>query len=216
LFSSDRTGTRHWSGKHHRVVQGINLISTIWTDGSAIVPVDFRIYCPDKDGKNKNDHFRDMVRAAEERQFHPDCVIFDSWYSSIDNLKLIRSLKWHWCTRLKSNRLIDPDHTPITARSLRSIFPPKEKLSTCANTGSSRYSELFILTERMNIGQQIFWMRLNLTENRSRTLDGILRNITGALNNVAASRDARVVKMWSSEDIFFFHYLPFFVWNLID
>ena len=76
--------TRHWSGKHHRVVQGINLISTIWTDGSAIVPVDFRIYCPDKDGKNKNDHFRDMVRAAEERQFHPDCVIFDSWYSSID------------------------------------------------------------------------------------------------------------------------------------
>jgi hypothetical protein len=103
--------TRHWSGKHHRVVQGINLILTIWTDGSAIVPVDFRIYCPDKDGKNKNDHFRDMVRAAEERQFHPDCVIFDSWYSSIDNLKLIRSLKWHWCTRLKSNRLIDPDHT---------------------------------------------------------------------------------------------------------
>ena len=39
--------TRHWSGKHHRVVQGINLISTIWTDGSAIVPVDFRIYNPD-------------------------------------------------------------------------------------------------------------------------------------------------------------------------
>jgi len=25
--------TRYWSGKHHRVVQGINLISTIWTDG---------------------------------------------------------------------------------------------------------------------------------------------------------------------------------------
>jgi putative transposase len=52
-----------------------------------------------------------MVRAAEERQFKPNCVIFDSWYSSIDNLKLIRSLQWHWCTRLKSNRLVDPDHT---------------------------------------------------------------------------------------------------------
>ena len=24
--------TRHWSGKHHRVVQGINLVSTIWTE----------------------------------------------------------------------------------------------------------------------------------------------------------------------------------------
>ena len=119
--------TRHWSGKHHRVVQGINLISTIWTDGSAIVPVDFRIYCPDKDGKNKNDHFRDMVQAAEERQFHPDCVIFDSWYSSIDKLKLIRSLKWHWCTRLKSNRLVDPDHTcnrPISEIDI----PPEGKV----------------------------------------------------------------------------------------
>jgi putative transposase len=27
--------TRQWSGKHHRVVQGINLISTVWTDGTA-------------------------------------------------------------------------------------------------------------------------------------------------------------------------------------
>jgi putative transposase len=88
-----------------------NLISTIWTDGTAIVPVDFRIYCPDKDEKNKNDHFRDMIRAADDRNFHPGCVIFDSWYSSIDNLKLIRSLNWHWCTRLKSNRLVDPDHS---------------------------------------------------------------------------------------------------------
>jgi hypothetical protein len=103
--------TRHWSGKHHRVVQGINLISTIWTEGSAIVPVDFRIYHPDKDGKTKNDHFRDMLRAAKARKFRPGCIIFDSWYSSIDNLKLIRSLEWHWCTRLKSNRLVNPDNS---------------------------------------------------------------------------------------------------------
>lgn len=116
--------TRHWSGKHHRVVQGINLISTIWTDGSAIVPIDFRIYCPDNDGKNKNDHFRDMLRAADERKFQPGCIIFDSWYSSIDNLKLIRSLKWHWCTRLKSNRLVDPDHSHN--RSVSDIDIPPE------------------------------------------------------------------------------------------
>jgi putative transposase len=43
--------------------------------------------------------------------FQPGCIIFDSWYSSIENLKLIRSLKWHWCTRLKSNRLVNPDHS---------------------------------------------------------------------------------------------------------
>lgn len=50
-----------------------------------------------------------MVNAAKKRQFKPKCVIFDSWYSSIENLKLIRALEWHWCTRLKSNRLVNPD-----------------------------------------------------------------------------------------------------------
>lgn len=103
--------TRHWSGKHHRVVQGINLITTLWTDGVAIIPVDYRIYYPDKDAKTKNDHFRDMLEEAKRRGFHPECVLFDSWYASIDNLKMVRSLTWHLFTRLKSNRPVDPDHT---------------------------------------------------------------------------------------------------------
>ena len=36
--------TRHWSGKHHRVVLGINLISMVWSDGNAVIPCDFRVY----------------------------------------------------------------------------------------------------------------------------------------------------------------------------
>ncbi len=36
--------SRHWSGKHHAVVQGINLISLVWTDGNACLPCDFRLY----------------------------------------------------------------------------------------------------------------------------------------------------------------------------
>jgi putative transposase len=36
--------TPHWSGKHHRVVMGINLFSLVWTDGEALLPCDFRIY----------------------------------------------------------------------------------------------------------------------------------------------------------------------------
>jgi hypothetical protein len=30
--------TRHWSGKHKRVVWGINLITLVWTDGDRVVP----------------------------------------------------------------------------------------------------------------------------------------------------------------------------------
>lgn len=100
--------TRHWSGKHHAVVQGINLVSLLWTDGDRHIPCDYRVY--DKgDGLTKNDHFAAMIRTAHGRGFAPRCVVFDGWYSSLDNLKLIRSLGWNWLTRLKSNRLVNLD-----------------------------------------------------------------------------------------------------------
>lgn len=82
-----------WSGKHHRIVNGINITTLIWTDGEAIIPVDFRVYDIDVDGKTKNDHFRDMLHEAKERDFQPGFVLFDSWYASVDNLKTIRKLK---------------------------------------------------------------------------------------------------------------------------
>src|SRR6266567_346060 len=98
--------SRHWSGKHRAVVQGINLVSLLWTDGDRHIPCDYRIY--DKaDARTKNDHFADMIRAAYARQFRPRCVVFDGWYSSLDNLKLIRACGWVWLTRLKSNRLVN-------------------------------------------------------------------------------------------------------------
>lgn len=100
---------RHWSGKHHRVVLGINLISLLWTDGEALIPTDFRVYDKPIGGKNKNEHFRDMLAAAKGRGFQPDYVLFDSWYSSLDNLKQIRSYGWLWLSRLKSNRQVNPD-----------------------------------------------------------------------------------------------------------
>ena len=101
--------TQHWSGKHGEVVKGINLISLLWTDGEAAVPCDFRIYDRENDGLTKNDHFRTMVREAADRGFEPELVAFDSWYAALENLKLLRDLEWDWLTRLKSNRLVDPD-----------------------------------------------------------------------------------------------------------
>ena len=98
--------SRHWSGKHHAVVQGINLISLVWTDGNGCLPCDFRLYNKVQDGLDKNDHFQAMVRIAKERGFQPALVAFDGWYSSLDNLKLLRELGWHWLTRLKSNRQV--------------------------------------------------------------------------------------------------------------
>jgi len=98
--------SRHWSGKHHEVVQGINLISLVWTDGDACLPCDYRLYNKAQDGLNKNDHFRAMLEQAKARGFQPSLVAFDSWYSSLENLKLVRDFGWNWLTRLKSNRQV--------------------------------------------------------------------------------------------------------------
>lgn len=71
--------TRHWSGKHRRVVDGINLLTLLWTDGERLIPLDYRIYDRVRDGKTKNDHFRDLLERAYVRGFEPECVLFDTW-----------------------------------------------------------------------------------------------------------------------------------------
>ena len=115
--------TWHWSGKHGRTVKGINLLTLLWR-GSAKedsseeegpgtasrephVPCDFRLY--EKGGKTKNEHVRDMLDRAAERGFAPEMVLFDSWYSSLDNLKKVQALEWTFLTRLKKNRKVNPD-----------------------------------------------------------------------------------------------------------
>ncbi len=110
--------SRHWSGKHREVVEGINLITLLWTDGDRHVPVDYRLFDKAQDSLTKNDHFQAMLKEAHERGFAPACVVFDSWYSSLENLKIIRDFGWKWLTRLKSNRLVNPDRTGLRAVSL--------------------------------------------------------------------------------------------------
>jgi len=116
--------TNHWSGKHHRVVRGINLISLVWTDdGQSSVPCDYRLYNKAHDGLDKNDHFRAMLDMAQARGFRPSLVAFDGWYSALDNLKQIRGYGWEWLTRLKSNRIVSPVPGQALAVSALDIPP---------------------------------------------------------------------------------------------
>ncbi len=95
---------RHWLGKHRAVVEGINLVTLLWTDGDRHVPVDYRIYDKTGDTLTKNDQFRALLEAADGRGFRPECVVFDSWYSSLENLQQVRNVGWVWLTQLKTNR----------------------------------------------------------------------------------------------------------------
>jgi len=97
---------KQYSGKHHGIVKGIDLVNMIWTDGSKMIPVDYRIYDPTRDDKTKNDHAREMLKSQEKRGFKPLYVLMDAWFTSVDNLKAIRSKNWNWIGALKSNRLV--------------------------------------------------------------------------------------------------------------
>lgn len=82
----------------------------LWSDGNSALPCDCCLYDkPLNGGKTKNEHFQGMLKAANERGFCPSLVCFDSWYASVENLKLVRSLEWHFLTRLKGNRLVNPN-----------------------------------------------------------------------------------------------------------
>lgn len=111
-----------WSGKHQRVVKGIDLLTLLWTDGDRHLPCDYRLYDKRTDGLTKNDHFQNLLGVARERGFSPKCVLFDSWYSGLANLKLLRSFGWRWLTRLKANRKVNPDRTGL--RPIKEVVIP--------------------------------------------------------------------------------------------
>ena len=67
---------RHWSGKQKAVVEGINLITLLWTDGVRCVPIDYRVFDKDRDGKTKNDHFAEMLLVASEAWFQSATGLF--------------------------------------------------------------------------------------------------------------------------------------------
>src|SRR5450759_3061638 len=117
---------RMWSGKHHRTVKGIGLITLIWTDGTTVIPVDFRIYNIDEDDKTKNDHFRDMIDKGEERDFNPEFVLFDT-----SDLPQMSSKKEHFfCYRFQV----------ITSKSgtIISILTPKNRSEKLSAESQSR------------------------------------------------------------------------------
>jgi len=98
-------GAARRSGKHHRVVQGISLLALVYTHQGRSVPVNFRVY-RHVEGKSKNDYFREMTLELWQWGLRPAWVTADAWFSSLDNLKFLRSLEVGVMMGLEKNRLI--------------------------------------------------------------------------------------------------------------
>lgn len=98
-----------YSGAEHGLVRGIGIVNLVHSAGAQkdFYPIDYRIYAPDQDGKTKNEHFVEMVRnAIADKRIQAKRILFDTWYASADNLKLVHRLGLVFFTTLKSNRMV--------------------------------------------------------------------------------------------------------------
>jgi hypothetical protein len=98
-----------YSGAEHGLVRGIGVVNLVHSAGAKkdFYPIDYRIYAPEQDGKTKNDHFVEMIRnAIADKQIQAKRILFDTWYASADNLKLVDRLGLTFFTTLKSNRMV--------------------------------------------------------------------------------------------------------------
>ncbi len=99
---------RQYSGAEGGIVSGIGVVNLVHSNGAGqFYPIDFRVYAKVHDGKTKNDHFQEMLlQAVGDKQIKARTVLFDSWYASWENLKLVHRLDLIFYTTLKSNRLV--------------------------------------------------------------------------------------------------------------
>jgi hypothetical protein len=98
-----------YSGNEHRVIKGIGVVSLVHSAGkdADFYPIDYRVYAPDVDGKTKNEHFQEMfLNGLDQKHLQAHTILFDGWYASAENLKLIHRRKRIFFTTLKSNRLV--------------------------------------------------------------------------------------------------------------
>ena len=95
-----------WSGKYHKTIKGLNLITLYYSDihGHSI-PINYRIY-DKKEGKTKNDYFREMLVEVLTWGLKPLIVTGECWYSGVENLKILRNHKLGFLFGVEKNRTV--------------------------------------------------------------------------------------------------------------
>ncbi len=95
----------YWSGKHHKTVKGICLITLYYTDGEGkSLPINYRLY-DKEENKTKNDYLREMISEVLKWVVEPKYITTDAWYASKENLKFFKDKKLGFLVGVAKNRL---------------------------------------------------------------------------------------------------------------
>jgi len=107
----------HWDHVLQRNVKGVNIVSLLYHNDQATVPLGFAIvkkdkpYLDPKTGKpkrkstvTKNELARELIGGAIQNQVQFHYVLADSWFSSQENMEFVLSKHKDFIFALKSNR----------------------------------------------------------------------------------------------------------------
>jgi len=122
---------QQYSGNAHSIIRGIGVVTCIYVNPETeqFWAIDWRIFDPDKDGKGKGDHVREMLHNLHHHKNLPyHAVLMDSWYASTELMLMIADLgKVYYCP-IKSNRQVDDSGKRQPYRSVTELsWSPAEK-----------------------------------------------------------------------------------------
>ena len=101
---------RQYSGNAHAVIKGIGVVTCVYINPQIdqFWIIDYRIYDPQRDGKSKLDHVRQILdNALSDKQLPLRGVLMDSWYAERKLMLHIERLNKVYYCPLKDNRQVD-------------------------------------------------------------------------------------------------------------
>lgn len=120
-----------YSGNAHGIVRGIGVVNCVYYHPGLDEwwVLDYRIFDPDRDGKTKLDHVKEMI---DQLQFHDipfATVLMDTWYATVPLMRQIHGLgKTYYCP-LKSNRLVDDSNETRPYQAVSKLIWTDEELA---------------------------------------------------------------------------------------
>ncbi|MGL4611168.1 MAG: IS701 family transposase [Trueperaceae bacterium] len=103
---------RHYSGNEHRIIRGIGLISCVYVNPETeeFWVIDYRLYDPDVDGKDKHQHVSDMLDSClwrcSQGELDVKTILMDRWYAITKLMVKIHRAGLHFYCPVKPNRAV--------------------------------------------------------------------------------------------------------------